>query len=100
MIIIIIIVTIIFCLFRFQRGSLFFDKHVGRVAFLPSKKSSKVVKEPVIDSFICQLFVLSRREGGGEGGRRCSNFDSKREGEVEQGFANYLVRGGSSRGWH
>lgn len=67
MIIIIIIVTIIFCLFRFQRGSLFFDKHVGRVAFLPSKKSSKVVEEPVIDSFICQLFVLSRREGGGGG---------------------------------
>lgn len=65
MIIIIIIVTIIFCLFRFQRESLFFDKH-SRVAFLPSKKSSKVVEEPVIDSFICQLFVFSRREGGGE----------------------------------
>lgn len=63
MIIIIIIVTIIFCLFRFQRESLFFDKH-SRVAFLPSKKSSKVVKEPVIDSFICQLLVLSRRERG------------------------------------
>lgn len=62
-IIIIIIVTIIFCLFRFQRESLFFDKH-SRVAFLPSKKSSKVVKEPVIDSFICQLLVLSRRERG------------------------------------
>lgn len=53
---------------------MFFDKHVSRVAFLPSKKSSKVVEEPVIDSFICQLFVLSRRERGGEGGEEMLEF--------------------------